>query len=123
MNRLVRSALIVDDNDALRESLALVVEREGFEPVEAQCGEAAFELVETRRFDLAVLDLNLPDTTGVTIYRRMVIHKPLPACIFITAEAGEELIDDAMRLNPLELLRKPFEVSIFRALVRMALRG
>lgn len=115
MALLQKTVLLVDDNAPLRESLAMVLEDEGVETHQAGRGAEALQLVRQVRVDLLVLDLNLPDMTGVTIYRSIERKAP---CIFMTAEAGEELIEEALRLAPLRLLRKPFEVNLFRDLVR-----
>ncbi len=121
MNALSRTVLLVDDNVSLREGLALVLEDEGIDYIQAGRGDEAIELAQTAPCKLLVLDLNLPDMTGVKVYREISRAMRQLSCIFMTAEAGETLIDDAMALNPLRLLRKPFEVSLFRDLVRRAI--
>lgn len=115
---LQRSVLLVDDNVGLRQGLATVLRDEGIETREAERGEEAIRLVREVRFDLLVLDLNLPDMTGVRVYSSVSEEVPSSQCIFMTAEASEELIEEALRLDPLRLLRKPFEVQLFRDLVR-----
>jgi CheY-like chemotaxis protein len=116
-----RSILLVDDNVPFRSTLAGVLVDEGVEASEAGRGDEALEMIKAVRFDLLVLDLNLPDMTGVGLYS--VVRNQLPAsrCIFMTAEASELLIEQALKLNPLRLLRKPFEVKLFRDLVRHAI--
>ncbi|MCB9894385.1 MAG: response regulator [Planctomycetes bacterium] len=113
--------MLVDDNIGLRSGLATVLEDEGIETRQAERGDEAIKLVREVRFDLVVLDLNLPDMTGVTVYTRVQKELARPQCIFMTAEATEELIEEALRLEPLRLLRKPFEVNLFRDLVRRAI--
>ena len=115
---LQRSVLVVDDNAGLRQGLAAVLRDEGIETREAERGDEAIRLVREVRFDLLVLDLNLPDMTGVRVYTTVSEEVPSRRLIFMTAEASEELIDEALRLDPLRLLRKPFEVQLFRDLVR-----
>lgn len=122
---LQRSVLVVDDNAGLRTGLATVLEDEGIETRQAGRGSEAIELIHQVRFDLLVLDLNLPDMTGVRIYNVAAEVAGKGAgdtrCIFMTAEASEELVEEALRLEPLRLLRKPFEVNLFRDLVRRAI--
>jgi CheY-like chemotaxis protein len=118
---LRRNILLVDDNVPFRNTLAGVLADEGLEPAEAGRGDEALQLVKQVRFDLLVLDLNLPDMTGVGLYGALRVELPGVGLIFMTAEAGEPLIEDALRLNPLRLLRKPFEVNLFRDLVRRAI--
>jgi DNA-binding response OmpR family regulator len=117
--------LLVDDNVAFRSTLAMVLEAEGIQARQAGRGDEALELLR-REFtvmapELLVLDLNLPDTTGVGLYLEIVREMPGARCIFMTAEASQVLIDKALELNPLKLLRKPFEIQLFRDLVRGAL--
>lgn len=121
MPALQRTVLLVDDNVGLREGLALVLEDEGIEALQAGRGDEAIELVQSAPCSLVVLDLNLPDMTGVKVYHEISRAMRQLACIFMTAEAQDDLIEDALRLNPLRLLRKPFEVNLFRDLVRRAI--
>ncbi len=118
---LRRSILLVDDNVPLRSTLADVLEDEGVDTSQAGRGDEAIGLIRQVRFDLLVLDLNLPDMTGVGLYN--AVHEELPGvgCIFMTAEATEVLIEQALRLKPFDLLRKPFKVGLFRELVRRAI--
>lgn len=115
------SVLLVDDNAGLRSGLAMILEDEGIRTTQAERGDEAIQLVHEVRFDLYVLDLNLPDMTGVNVYTHVAAEHTSPRCIFMTAEASEELIEQAMRLHPLRLLRKPFEVKLFRDVVRNAI--
>jgi len=119
--------LLVDDNVAFRSTLAMVLEADGFAACQAGRGDEALEIARHEfrqvRLGLFVLDLNLPDTTGVGLYRELAAEWPDVACIFMTAEASAALVDQALELNPLSLLRKPFEVQIFRDLVRGAIRN
>lgn len=119
--KLHRNVLLVDDNIPFRSTLATVLEDVGVETTQAGRGDEAIGLIRQVRFDLLVLDLNLPDMTGVKVYSTASEELPQVGCIFMTAEASEELIDMALRLNPLRLLKKPFEVAVFRDLVRHAI--
>jgi DNA-binding response OmpR family regulator len=116
-----RAVLLVDDNTAFRESLAALLTDDGAEICEASCGREALERAKFHALDLAILDLNLPDTTGVQVYTELLREKATP-CIFMTAEAETTLVDEAISMNPVDVLRKPFELALFRALVRRVLR-
>ncbi len=116
-----RSVLLVDDNASLRDGLACVLRDEGVETLEASRGDEALALVAHNRIHLAVLDLNLPDMTGVGIYEGLLRLWPELPCIFMTAEAGRPLVEKAWQVGPLGLLRKPFEMHVFRDLVRRAI--
>lgn len=121
MTGFARSVLLVDDNQSLRQGLACVLRDEGVETLEASRGDEALEVVSSTRIHLAVLDLNLPDMTGVGVYLGLLRLWPKLPCIFMTAEASTKLVEEAWRAGPLGLLRKPFEVHVFRDLVRRAI--
>lgn len=117
------TVLLVDDNVGLREGLALALEDEGVSTLQAGRGDEALVLARDERCELVVLDLNLPDMTGVKVYHDITRAIRQMACIFMTAEASESLVAEALRLSPLRLLRKPFEVNHFRDLVHRAMAG
>ncbi len=116
------TVLLVDDNERFRESLAELLGSSGVEICEAATGADALCVAKRRALDLAILDLNLPDTTGVQVYSEILAMRPTP-CIFMTAEAEAPLVEEALEMHPLELLRKPFELRAFRELVRRVLMG
>lgn len=116
-----RTVLLVDDNRSFREGLADVLRDEGVEALEAGSGQEAMRQSAGVQVDLVVLDLNLPDATGVAVYARLQQKQPGLPCIFMTAEATESLVQEAARLQPRRVLRKPFEIHLFRDLVRLAI--
>lgn len=59
--------LIVDDEDATRDLIALALRRAGFEVLEAASGHAALDVVEARTVDLVVLDISMPGLSGIDV--------------------------------------------------------
>lgn len=59
--------LIADDRASSRELLRVVLERAGYDVLEAQDGEAALELIRTRKPDLILLDLQMPKLDGLAV--------------------------------------------------------
>jgi DNA-binding NtrC family response regulator len=108
MTRL--SALVVDDDTGFRESLSLLVAREGFDVFEvASLHEARGYLLETR-VDVALVDLGLPDGDGVALLRDEQIAA---GCEFvvITGNASVESAVQALREGALDYLTKPLDRS------------
>lgn len=70
------SLLLVDDELPLLGLLKKFLEREGFSVETAENGEKAMAAVATRRFDLVVLDQNLPDIPGEVILRKLLADHP-----------------------------------------------
>jgi CheY-like chemotaxis protein len=87
--------LIVDDNQALAENIAEALKERGLEPVIG--GSAAAALAHRRMPQVAIVDLRLPDRSGIDVARRLAARDPRIRILFMTGYA-EELRD---RLRPL----------------------
>ncbi len=62
-----RTALIVEDDHPTLELLHEVLENAGFETMDADCGSAALTRLQERRFDVLLVDVNLPDMSGMIV--------------------------------------------------------
>ncbi|MFB3852973.1 MAG: sigma-54-dependent transcriptional regulator [Vicinamibacterales bacterium] len=115
--------LIADDERSMRELLAIVLRREGYEVDLADCGRAAVEKVGAGAFDLLISDIKLPDMSGVEVLRAAKQADPDLTAIMITAYASTETAVEAMRLGACDYLSKPFEVDALRLKVREKLES
>jgi len=61
--------LVVDDERSMRELLAIVLRREGYEVLLAENGRAAVETLEREPVDLLISDIKMPDLSGVDVLR------------------------------------------------------
>ena len=61
--------LVVDDERSMRELLAIVLRREGYEVLLAESGRAAIELLERQPVDILISDIKMPDVSGVDVLR------------------------------------------------------
>ncbi|MDP6380609.1 MAG: response regulator [Phycisphaerae bacterium] len=83
------SILIADDDDAWRETLAEVLDNEGYRIHMACCGEEAIEIVRRELLHLAMLDLHMPRLDGMQTLRAIRrINRPLP-CVLVTADPDD----------------------------------
>jgi two-component system, response regulator PdtaR len=106
------SILITDDDVAIRETLAEIVEAKGFCPVLAAHGEEAIEIVQKQTIHLALLDMHMPKLTGLeTLQVVRQIHELLPA-ILITADATLELMRQAFHAQVFSVLPKPVNAQV-----------
>ncbi|WP_299466509.1 response regulator [uncultured Gimesia sp.] len=100
--------LIADDDAGFRNVL-----KELFAPYfrlfEAESGEEAVELVEQIRVDIVLLDMHMDVLTGLEAVRIMKQFNAILPCILITADATDELRQDASAANAYEVLSKPFK--------------
>jgi two-component system KDP operon response regulator KdpE len=115
------SALVVDDEAPIRRFLRSALVAEGFEVEEAGVVADAKRLVAATRFDLAVLDLGLPDGDGVSLIEP-IRAAGAPAIIVLSALDDEPRKVMALDSGADDFVSKPFGVAEFMARVRAALR-
>ena len=116
-------ALVVDDDPDVRDLLRRLLEYEQMEVVEAVTGEEAMEIVQSRRFDLFVLDLRLPKRHGAEIayyLRRHGVHRFIVA---IGASLDEWHECDLYDCGFTHLLKKPFPLERMAAIARDVLQS
>eukprot|EP00913_Durusdinium_trenchii_P008852 g8318.t1 len=98
--------LIADDDDAFRLTLRQILEP-FFELAEASSGEEAIAIVEYQPVDIALLDMNMRELTGLDTLRVLKSINEDAPCILITADATEELVRDAEEADAYSVLAKP----------------
>lgn len=103
--------LLVEDEPALRMTMAANLELEGLEIVEAEDGEQAIELVSTQPFDLVLSDVRMPRLSGIAMYQRLKTLAPELPVILMTAFALEDQLRQAVRQGVYTVLSKPFDVE------------
>jgi len=103
--------LVADDERSIRELLAIVLKREGYEVIVAENGQAALDVLAKGAVDLVISDIKMPDMSGVEVLRAAkAADASLPA-IMMTAFASTETAVEAMRLGACDYLIKPFDVD------------
>jgi two-component system response regulator PilR (NtrC family) len=110
--------LVVDDERSMRELLAIVLRREGYEVLLAENGRSAVSLLEREPVDLLISDIKMPDLSGVDVLRAAKKIDPDILGIMITAFASTESAVEAMRLGACDYLSKPFDIDLLKMKVR-----
>lgn len=100
--------LLVEDEPLLRRQIAAVLTAQSLEVAAVGTLEAAKRMIEGMRFDLAVVDVNLPDGLGTDLLKDSVLG-PDTATIIMTAQAAIDGAVDAIRLGAMDYLVKPFD--------------
>ena len=117
------TVLVVDDELSMREMLSIVLRREGYDVVLADCGKAAVEILRHRPVDLLISDIRMPDMDGVDVLRAAKQIDDAIICIMITAFKSTESAVEALRLGAHDYLDKPFDIELLKKKVRGALDG
>ena len=104
-----QSVLIVDDDESLRESLALVLGAEGFEVATAADGERALARLDDAAPDIVLCDLRMPGIGGLELVPELLRRRPDATVILMSAWATDELALEAMRRGAYDYLAKPFQ--------------
>ena len=91
--------LVVDDERSMRELLAIVLRREGYEVLLAENGRSALDALDREPVDLLISDIKMPDMSGVDVLRAAKKVDQDILGIMITAFASTETAVEAMRLG------------------------
>jgi len=112
--------LVVDDDEAARFGIRKALQAREHVILEAPDLRSARFTIERENPDLVLLDINLPDGSGLDLLKELVMRPRPPLVIVITAHGSERLAIDAIRAGAYEYLSKPFEIDELRLLVRNA---
>ena len=105
--------LIVDDEAGPRESLRIVF-KDRFNCVVATGGWEGVNYAREHHVDLAILDIKMPDLTGIEVLERLKEIDPYIECVMLTGYETVETARAAVRLGAADYLNKPFDVFLIR---------
>jgi two-component system, NtrC family, response regulator AtoC len=112
--------LIIDDDKSLLESYTVLLEDE-FQVCTAESGERGLELLRHEDVHLILLDVRLPDISGIEVLRRIKKLDENVDVIMITAVKDVRVAVEAIKLGAYDYLEKPFEIDDILALLRRTL--
>ncbi len=99
--------LIIEDERAIREELADFLREEGFSCVLAATGQEGIERVDGRDFEAILLDIRLPDMTGIEVLERLRHLTPESHVVIMTAHPSVDTVVAALRLGAVDYVTKP----------------
>ena len=118
---MARTILIVEDEPTLRETLADALEGEGFRVVSAADGREALEQFRGERPDLVLLDLMLPELSGIEVARIIRAESGVPI-VMLTARDSELDKVVGLELGADDYVTKPFSLRELSARIRALFR-
>jgi len=103
--------LIVEDEPRLRELIARAVGQWEMGVVTARTAEEALRVVETQRIDVLILDINLPGMSGLELLATLRARGSKVAAVVLTGFGDLELAKQAIRLDVVDFMTKPFHMG------------
>jgi DNA-binding NtrC family response regulator len=113
--------LVVDDDQVARELLAETLSREGYRVRVAGGGEEALRLAGAEPFDMALVDLRMPDLDGLGVLKQLAMIQPDLPVVILTAFATIETAIEAVNAGAFDYLSKPFRMEEIKIVVRRTL--
>ncbi len=113
--------LVVDDEKSMREFLAIMLRKEGYEVIVADGGESALDVLRREQVDLIVTDVRMPRTDGLAVLKAAKDLSPNTVVLVITAFASTETAVEAMKLGAYDYITKPFKLDEIKLIVANAL--
>ena len=103
--------LVVDDEVAIRDLIKEVLQLAGFEVSTCEDGLTALNLIRREKFDLIILDVNLPKLDGFALLQKVRESAPAQPIILISARTDKEDVTHGLRLGADDYIRKPFGIE------------
>lgn len=113
-----KNILIVDDDKMLGETLKLVLSDEGYSVFNADRGEKALEIAKDTSFSVVLLDLMLPDISGIDLLRVFTKKYPDTGYIVCTGYASLPSAIEALKADAYDYIIKPFNVDYLKLVIR-----
>ncbi len=103
--------LIVDDEPDLRTLLAHVLQNAGYEVKEASDGEEAINNLKNQKYDLALLDIQMPLVNGIQVLKYIKQNTPKTKAIMLTGYADLKHAMEAKEFGAKDFIGKPYKIE------------
>jgi two-component system catabolic regulation response regulator CreB len=120
-HRAMKKILIVEDEASIADSISYALHKDGFHPEHAMLGELALQRLRQGDVALVILDVGLPDISGLDVCRRLRQFSEVPV-IFLTARSEEIDRVVGLEIGADDYVTKPFSPRELVARVRVILR-
>ncbi len=113
--------LIADDEEALRELLREQLGAQGYTIDDAPDGEVAVEKLQKGKYDLAILDINMPKKNGLEVLKHIREQKLPMRVIMLTGRLGFSVGSESILLGADEYITKPFDLDYLEMAIKKVL--
>jgi NADP-reducing hydrogenase subunit HndA len=112
--------LVVDDEPVVIRSCERILKEEGYNVEAALGGREAIIMMEQKQYDLVITDLKMPEVDGITLIRWIRKSRPDTGVTVITGYPSQETIKDALDLDIIDYVPKPFTPAVLTDVVKRA---
>lgn len=117
----MKQIFLVEDDEKIARNLALLLRSEGFTVIHASTQKEAFSMCAKSQFDLALVDISLPDGNGFAVCTQIKEAQNIPV-LFLTASGDEASVVTGLNLGADDYITKPFRPRELVARIKAALR-
>lgn len=110
--------LVIDDERSMRDFLAIMLKKEGYQVQLAENGKTAMTAISKNVFDVIISDIRLPDIDGLELLKHCKKVSPDTDFILITAYASTETAVEAVKMGAADYIYKPFDIDEMRIIIR-----
>jgi two-component system alkaline phosphatase synthesis response regulator PhoP len=103
--------LLVEDEDSLRKIISMNLTMEGYEVVSTHSGLEALQLIDSQHFDLLLLDIMLPEVSGIDICHKVRLQNEKVGIIFLSAKDTSSDRIQGLKVGADDYLTKPFSLE------------
>ncbi|MCD6097691.1 sigma-54-dependent Fis family transcriptional regulator [bacterium] len=113
--------LVVDDEESMCKFMRIMLSKSGYEVATALSAKEALALLDKSSFDIAILDIKMPEMSGVELLREIRKKNQTISVIMMTAYASLETAIEALREGASDYITKPFQISEIRHSIKRIL--
>lgn len=114
--------LIVDDNENIRETMSDILQEKGYRTQTAKTGDEAIRESKTKFFNIALIDIDLPDMTGIEVLQNFRQEHPHMMNIMITGHSTKQNAVDALNLGANAYIMKPIDFRRLEDIMNQCLK-
>ncbi len=118
---MMATILIADDEVSIRTILSKMMEKKGYQVLRAKTGEEAYAFLTQTPVDVALVDIRMPELSGLDLLNRQKDYPSHPLIFVMTAQDTMENAVEAMKRGAFDYITKPFDLDELSLLVERAL--
>lgn len=122
IGRNVPTLLVIDDERSIRMAFQRLFEKDGIEVLTAGTGEDGLSVFEDRQPDVVVVDVSLPEMSGIEVFQQIHAQNPTVPVLFITGHGTTSMAIEAIQQGAFDYLFKPLDRDELKDLVGRAFR-